>query len=166
MGRINWISRCRNLCWIFWKNSLKKSNIPEAHQTLKILDLTISSHIISLQFLPISGHFRATQKNQNRSIRSRKISCNWGKKFYSVISKGKIFRADRKKSFAVIVGEPVSALFLQHYFVDHEGLFISSSLFYFSFVIDNGKPTYLDCVNIYSCIVSLLKLQGTFCFMN
>ena len=36
----------------------------------------------------------------------------------------------------------------------------------FHFVIDNSKPTCLDCVNIYSCILSLLKLQGTFCFMN
>ena len=46
----------------------KKSNIPEARQTLKIPGVTIRSHIISFQFLPISGHFWATQKNQNRLI--------------------------------------------------------------------------------------------------
>ena len=52
------------------------------------------------------------------------------------------------------------ALDLYHYFGDHEDLYISSSLFYFSFVIDNAKSTSLDCENsnIYSCILSLLKL--------
>ena len=77
----------------------KKSNIPEARQTLKIPGVTIRSHIISFRFLPISGHFWATQKNQNWLIWSRKISCNWGNFFFfSIISKGKIFRADPKKS--------------------------------------------------------------------
>ena len=72
-------------------------------------------------------------------------------------------------SFTVVLtDEPMSALCLQHYFGDHENLYISSSFFYFSFVIDNAKPTCLDCVNsnIYSFILSLLKLHGTFCFMN
>ena len=148
------------------KNSLKKSSIPEARQTLKILDVTISSHIISFWFLLISGHLQATQKSQNWLIQSRKVSCNWGKEIYLIISKGKIFRANQNKCFAVITGELVSALCLQQYFGDHKDLFISSSLFYFSFVIDNAKPTSLYCMNIYSCILSLLKLQGTFCFMN
>ena len=72
-------------------------------------------------------------------------------------------------SFTVVItGEPMSALCLQHYFDGHENFYISSSSFYFSFVIDNAKPTYLDCVNsnICSFILSLLKLHGTFCFMN
>ena len=59
----------------FEKNSLKKSNIQEARQTLKSIGVAISSHIILFRFLLISRH------------------CNWGKKFVSVISKGKIFRA-------------------------------------------------------------------------
>ena len=60
------------------------------------------------------------------------------------------------------------ALCLWHYFGDHEDLYITSSLFYLSFVIDNAKPTSLDCENsnIYSCILQLLKLHETFWFMN
>ena len=40
-----------------------------------------------------------------------------------------------------------------------------SSSFYFSFAIDNAKPTCLNCVNsnIYSWILSFFKLHGTFC---
>ena len=51
---------------------------------------------------------------------------------------------------------------------DHEDLYISSSLFYFNFVIDDAKQTCLDCVNsnIYSCILSLLKLHRIFWFMK
>ena len=41
-------------------------------------------------------------------------------------------------------------------------------LLYFTFVIDNLKPTSLDCVNnnIYSCILSLLNCTETFWFMH
>ena len=47
-------------------------------------------------------------------------------------------------------------------------LYNSSSLFYFSFVIDNAKQTSLDCENsnIYSCILSLLNLHEAFWFMS
>ena len=48
-------------------------------------------------FFPISGHFRITQENQNQLIRSEKIALNWGK-YFSIISKGKIFVANLKKS--------------------------------------------------------------------
>ena len=72
--------------------------------------MAIGGHIISFRFLPISGHLRATQENQNQLIQSKRISCNWGKRF-SVISKGKVFRADRKKILiSLITGEPVSAV--------------------------------------------------------
>ena len=56
-------------------------------------------------------------------------------------------------------------LYLWLYFGDHKNLCISS-LFCFSFVIDNAKPTYLDCVNsnIYSCILSLLKVTQVILF--
>ena len=72
----------------------------ETHQTLKILDVAISSHLIFFFFLVllISGHFQTTQENQNWSIRSRKISCNWGKGGFPIISKGQAFRTDQKKS--------------------------------------------------------------------
>ena len=56
------------------------------------------NHQQPYNFLSFFADFRTTQENQNQSIRSRKISCNWGKRF-SIISKGKILRADRKKSF-------------------------------------------------------------------
>lgn len=51
--------------YLLKKYSLKKSNMLEAHQTLKILGVTISSHKILLWFLSISGHFWTTQENQN-----------------------------------------------------------------------------------------------------
>ena len=59
-------------------------------------------------------------------------------------------------------------LCLWHYFDYPEDLHISSSLFYYRFVIDTAKPTSLVCVNsnIYSCILPLLKLGGTFWFMT
>ena len=60
----------------------KKSNIQEARQPQKIIGVAISSHIISFRFFPISRHFRITQENQNQLIRSRKISCNWGKNIF------------------------------------------------------------------------------------
>ena len=43
-------------------------------------------------------------------------------------------------------------------------LYNSSSLFYFSFVIDNAKQTSLDIENsnTYSCILSLLNLHEAF----
>ena len=97
MERIDWISRCGTLYWIIWKKMSLKSNILEAHYSMKALVVAISSNIISFRFLPISGHLRTIEENQSRSIRSRRSSCNWGKKF-SIISKGKIFRDDRKIS--------------------------------------------------------------------
>ena len=86
---------------------MKKSNIPEARQTLKILGVTISSHIISFRFLPISGHFWATQKNQNRLIWSRKINRNWGNFFFFRLSRKERFLEPIKKNphIVVITGE-------------------------------------------------------------
>ena len=60
-------------------------------------------YILFFQFLSISGLFRTTQENQDLSIRSRKISCNLGKIFFPIISKGKIFRAVRKNPYIVII---------------------------------------------------------------
>ena len=37
---------------------------------------------------------------------------------------------------------------LQHFFGDHEDLYISASLFYFSFVINNAKPHWNITLNI------------------
>ena len=144
-----------------------KSNILEAHYSMKVLVVAISSNIISFRFLPISGHLWTIEENQSWSIRSRRSSCNWGKKF-SIISKGKIFRADRKKSvYRYLLVSQCQQLCLWHYFDVNKDLYIFS-LFYFSFITDNAKPTGLDCVssNICSCILSLLKLSRTFWLTN
>ena len=50
MERINWIYRSRTSCWIFWEKIIKKSNIQELCQALKIIGEAISSYIISFQF--------------------------------------------------------------------------------------------------------------------
>ena len=99
--------------------------------------------------MSISGHFWTTQKKQSRSIRSRKISCNWEKNFLSIISEAKIFRANQKK-ILILLKFLVSRC--QHYVYStskHEDLYIFSSLFYFSFVINNVQPICLDCLNNY-----------------
>ena len=74
-------------------------------------------------------------------------------------SKVKIFKANRKKSLYRVSNYSTILVVTE--------IYISSSLFYFSFFIDNMKPTCLYCVNsdIYSCILSLLKLHGTFSFI-
>ena len=74
---------------ILKKSHLKKSNILEAHQTLKILSVLI---------LQISRHFQTTQENQTRLIQRRKISCNWEKKFFRLSQKiKKSFQSQSKK---------------------------------------------------------------------
>ena len=74
----------------FEKNFIKKSNILEACQSLKILAVAIRNHIISFQFLLISEHFRTTQENDNWSIRSKKLA---------VIGKNVFFRLSHKERF-------------------------------------------------------------------
>ena len=116
-----------------FKKRIKKINILEARQTLKILSVAISSDIIYFRFLPISGHLWTTQENQNWSIQSGRISCNFRKKFL-IISKEKIFRVNRKESLLI-------SWCLQHYFGDLGDSYISSSsLFYFSFVTMWSQP--------------------------
>ena len=62
MERINWIFRSRTSCWNFSKQkSLKKSNIHEVCQTLKIIGVAISRHIISFRFLDSSEQLRKTK---------------------------------------------------------------------------------------------------------
>ena len=46
----------------FEKIHLKKSNIQKTRQTLKIIGVAISNHIIYFWFLSIFGHFRITQE--------------------------------------------------------------------------------------------------------
>ena len=97
MEKVNWTSRSRTLCWFFWKKkSLKKSDIQEACQTLKIIDVVISSHIISFRFPDTSWWLRKTKINW---FEAEKSAVTTEKKlFFLIISKGQIFKANRKKS--------------------------------------------------------------------
>ena len=95
MERINWISRSRTLCRIFWKKLIKKVKYLRSSPDPENYQCGHQQPYISFRFFPISGHFRITQENQNQLIWTKKISCIWGKIFFSIISKGKIFRADR-----------------------------------------------------------------------
>ena len=107
----------------------KKKGFLEARQTLKILGVAISNHIISFQFLPIFGRLKKT-KIVWSSAEELAVT---GEKSFFIISKEKIFRADCKESLLV-------NRCLQHYFGDHGDSYISSPLFYFSFAIIQSQP--------------------------
>ena len=128
--KINWISTCRILCWTLRKKILKKLNILEAPQTLKIFGVAISSHVISFWFLLISGNFQATQVNQSRFIWSWKVSCNWEKTVFWLSQKERFLEPIEKNSyFVIITGEPVSAT------ISLAQLWWSRRLLYFLFFI-------------------------------
>ena len=79
--RINWIPRLKASCWIFWgKKSLTKSNALDAWFEIMFWFFW-RNHVIYFRFLPFSRHLRTSQENQNWSIQSRWISCNWGENF-------------------------------------------------------------------------------------
>ena len=113
--RINWISRCRTLWQIFRKifiEKLKYSRIsPDSKDYLCEHQQLFNFFLV----LPIFGHFRATQKNQNWLIWSRKTSCNWEKKFFFILSQKERFLKPIKKKNSYIVAitdEPMSKLCL------------------------------------------------------
>ena len=54
--------------------------------------------VISFRFLPIFGHFKTSQENIFRWIGRRKISFNREKVLFAIISRGKAFKGNRKKS--------------------------------------------------------------------
>ena len=90
MERINWISRSRTLCWIFWKKIIKKSNIQEARQTLKIISVDGQQPYNFFWFLLIFGHLPITLKKKWVDS-NQKISCNWVKKIFSRLSQKERF---------------------------------------------------------------------------
>ena len=154
---------------ILKKKSLKKSNILEARQTISLSNhVVISSHIIFFFF----ANFQTLPDNSekpNQSIQSRKISFNWENFFVWLSQKERFLEPMEKNPYIFnYCGVGVSNYVSIAPFCDHEGLYFASSLFYFSFAIDNAKAICLDCLNsnIYSCMFSLLKLHGTFWFMN
>ena len=99
MERMDWISRRGTFCWVIWKKNyaelFEKKNKHFNQISRSSLDPKNSccSHQQScnfFSFLQISGHLQTTQENKNRSIRRKRISCNWGKKFFDDL-KGKDF---------------------------------------------------------------------------
>ena len=81
MERINWISRCKTLCWIFWKKFIEKIKYSRSSPGHKISRCDQQPY----NFFSVFADFRTLLGNSekpNRSIRRRKISCNWGKIFY------------------------------------------------------------------------------------
>ena len=97
MERINWISRPRTLCWIFWeKSSLTKSNILEAPQ---IPWFSRCNHQQPCNVFSVFANFQTLAEVRKTKIgwfEAEELSVT-GTRF-SIISKGKIFGADRKKS--------------------------------------------------------------------
>ena len=80
--KMDLISRRRTLCWIFSKKkNQNKIKYSRSSPDPNFLGVTIRSHIISFRSFQFSRHLWATQENQNPSIQSRKISCNWAKNF-------------------------------------------------------------------------------------
>ena len=132
MERITWISRSRTSCWIFWKKIIKKIKYS---RSLSKPESYCWGHWQPHNFFPISRHFRITQ---NQVIRSGKITCNLGKIFF--------YRLSQRESF-LFTGEPAyvySTMSITLFWWSRR--FISSSLLYFSFVIDNARPTCPACV--------------------
>ena len=130
------------------------------------LGVIISSHATYFRFLPFSRHLRTTQENQNWSIRSKRISCNWGQNI-RLSQKERFLEPIKKSPYIVNYFWAGVSKYVYRIILVITNIYISSSLFQFSFVIE-AKPIFLECVNsnIYSCILSFLKLHQTFWFMN
>ena len=152
---------------LFRKKLISKIKYSQSLPDPDFHGVTISNHVIYYRLLPISRHLCTAQENQNLSIRSRRISCNWGENFG--LSQKKIFLEAIGKSTYIVndLWAGVSNIIFIALFWYLQDWYISSSLFYFSFVIE-VKPTFVDYVNsnISKCILSLLKLHETSWFMN
>ena len=85
------------------KKIIKKSNIQDACQTLKIIGGAISSH----NFFPISEHFQISQENQNQLIRSKKIAATGGKMFLDYLKRKDFYSQSKKTFLSLITAEPV-----------------------------------------------------------
>ena len=143
------------------KRSLKKLNIQDAFWPLKIIVVAIRNHIISFRFPDTSEQLRKTKISW---FKAEKLAVTWGKKFDYL--KRKVFIADRKKFLTSLITSEQAYVYSTILVITRN--LCVSSLFYFSFAIDNARARCLDCVNsnIYSCILSLFKLHGTIWFMN
>ena len=118
------------------KRSLKKSNIQDACRTLKIINVAISNHIISFRVPDTSEQLRKTKISW---FEAEKLAVTWGKKFDYL--KRKVFIADRKK-FLISLITSEQAYVYSTILVITRNLYVSS-LFYFSFAIDNARTSCL-----------------------
>ena len=134
-------------------NKIKYSRSPPDPD---FVGVTISSHVIYFQFFPFSRHLWTTQENQDCSIRSRRVSCNWGENF-RLSQKERFLEPIEKSPYIVNYLWAGVSSYVYSIILVIIKVYTSSSLFHFSFVIEM-KPTFLDSVNsnIYSCILSLL----------
>ena len=150
---------------LFWKKFINKIKYFRSFPDPDFLGVTISSRVIYFRFLPFSRHLRTTKENQNWSIWSRRISCNWGEKF-RLSQKERFLEPIEKSPYIVNYLWAGISSYVYSIILVITKFYTSSSLFHFSFVIE-AKAALLDCVNsnIYSCILSLLKLHWSFCFM-
>ena len=100
------------------KKKKKLINVGARHIS-KIFAVTISNHLLSSQFLPISGQFGRPPKNKNCSIQSKKISCSRGNNFLHIF-RGKTFLKlfnfffSKKKLFLYIIKGWSSGQLKQH----------------------------------------------------
>ena len=65
MEKVNWLSRSRTLCLIFWKKIIKKI---EYSRSLSDPENYWCGHQQPYNFFPISRHFLITQENENQLI--------------------------------------------------------------------------------------------------
>ena len=152
MERINWIPRLIALCWIFWgKKLLTKSTVLEACQTL-ISSCNHQQPCDLFSYFAIFQTLVDNWENQNFLIRSRRISFNWGENVQ--LSQKERLLEPIKKVLILLINYLLASVSNNVYSIILviTKIYISSSLFHFSFVIKE-KLTCVDCVNwnIYSC---------------
>ena len=87
-----------------------------------------------------------TRENQNRLIQSRKINYKWTENL-RLSQKERFLESIKKVLMLLITCELVSTTLSIALFWWSQRFKYFSSLFYFSFVIDNMKPTFLNCLN-------------------
>ena len=115
MERINWISGCRTLCWItlcFWKKIHIRNEIFQKLTRPPKFSMWPSAAILFLfgfcRFPDTSGQLR---KIKIGWFEAEKSAVTGEKNFIRLSQKERLLEPIEKKSFAVITGESVSALF-------------------------------------------------------
>ena len=159
LEKINWISKCVTLCWIFWKKVIK------IKYSRSLLDHESSGcgHSQPYKFFSVFADFRTLVDNSVKPKLVDSTQKNFsvtGDRNFQLSPKNRVLEPIEKKSVDCYVYSTILVITKSSQYI--------SSLFYFSFIVYNAKPAWLDCVNsnIYIWILSLLKLHRTFCYMN